>query len=106
MKVSVPHTRPRLEVVQILDQPLGTLFAGAVGGLQIADERRSWSESTMTFSFVGRIGFISIPLAGVMEVQETLVIVEVELPPMVNMFVGEEKVRAGLEREIRALVER
>ena len=106
MKVSVPHTRARQEVMEILDQPLGALFAGAVGGLEIADERRSWSESTMTFSFVGRVGIVSIPLAGVLEVQETMVIVEVALPPVVSMFVGEEKVRAGLVREVRALLER
>ena len=106
MKVSVTHARSTEEVVAILDQPLGALFAGAVGGLEIAEERRSWLGSTMTFSFIGRVGFISIPLSGIMDVRQTVVIVEVELPPVVSMFVGEEKVRAGLEKELRALVVR
>ena len=106
MTVHVTHSKPKQQVVEILDQPLSVLFAGAVDGLEIVDERRTWTDTTMAFSFTGRVGFISIPLSGAMDVQETLVVVDVELPPMVKMFIGEEKVRAGLEKEILTLMAR
>ena len=106
MTVNVTHSKQKSQVVEILDRPLSALFAGVISGFEIAEELRTWNESVMTFSFIGRVGFISIPLAGTMDVRETLVIVDVDLPPVVKMFVGEDKVKAGLEKEILALITR
>ena len=106
MRVHVSHFRDRQTVASILDQPLKVLFAEAVNGLEIADERRVWTDFTMAFSFIGRVGFISVPVSGEMEVAQEAVIVTVELPPVVRMLVGEDKVRAGLQKEILALITR
>lgn len=104
MTVHVTHSRQKEAVVEILDQPLKVLFADAVQGLEIVDERRVWTESTMAFSFTGRVGFISLPVSGEMEIAEEAVIVTVELPPAVRILVGEDKIRAGLKKEILALI--
>jgi hypothetical protein len=104
MKVTVAHTRKREEVVVILDRAIDELFAGLIDGLQIIDERRTWQDSVMSFSFTGRVGFISVPLAGAIAVEDALVAIDFDLPPTVRMFLGEEKVRKGLEQHMRALV--
>jgi len=106
MKVHVSHSREKQTVAGILDQPLKVLFAQAVNGLEIADERRVWTDFTMAFSFIGRVGFISLPVSGEMEIVEEAVIVTVELPPVVKMLVGEDRIRAGLQKEILALITR
>jgi hypothetical protein len=106
MRVSVPHSREKADVVRILGKPLSVLFAGAVDGLVIADERREWNNSTMSFSCVGKVGFISLPLSGSMYVFERVLAVEIELPAAVKLLIGEEKVRAGLAEELSALLQK
>jgi hypothetical protein len=106
MRVSVPHSREKSDVVRILGKPLSVLFAGAVDGLEIADERKTWDDSTMSFSCVGKVGFIALPLSGTMQVLERVLAVDIELPAAVKMLIGEEQVRQGLEAELSALLAR
>jgi len=58
----------------------------------------------MTFSCTGKVGFISVPLAATVAVDDTNVTVECELPAMVKNFVGEDKVRGIVEENVRKMV--
>lgn len=104
MILIVPHYKTREEAMARIAAD-EDLFAGAAGGsVQILDQRREWQGSTMAYSFVGRLGFISVPMSGTVEVDDVNVTVRSELPPMVVSFIGEEKVAAGIEKQLRRVL--
>jgi hypothetical protein len=104
MILVVPHRRTREEAVARIAAD-EDLFAGAAGGsVQIVDQQKEWRGSSMAFSFVGRVGFISVPVSGTLKVDDVNVTVTSELPPMVKNFVGEEKVAAGIEKQLRRVL--
>ncbi|MES1257592.1 MAG: hypothetical protein ABUS51_04145 [Acidobacteriota bacterium] len=105
MTVIIPHHKTKQEVVRTIDQAADGLFAnGAGGSVQLVDPKKQWVDSTMSFSLTGRMGFISVPLAGTVAVDDVNVVVECELPPMIRNFVGETKVRSGIEQKMKEIV--
>jgi hypothetical protein len=58
----------------------------------------------MDFSLTARLGFISLPISGNVVVDEVNVTVHCELPALVKTFVGEDKIRAGVERKVRGML--
>jgi hypothetical protein len=105
MKVVVPHGSTQQAIVPVMDQALDHLF-GAAGSssIQILDQKKIWDGSVMIFSFTGKLGFIVMPLAGTLAVDTTDVTVEVELPPLLKTFVGEEKVRSIVDENVRRMI--
>lgn len=107
MTVVVPHHSTQQATVESLDSAADKLLAGAQSGsVKIVDPKKSWAGPVMSFSLTGKVGFLSVPLAGTVTVDDTNVTVECELPSMVKNFVGEEKARATVEDQIRRLCAR
>lgn len=106
MTVIIPHHKTKQEVTGMIDKAAGDLFAHGVGAaVQIVDPKKEWSDSTMKFSLTGRMGFISVPLSGTIAVDDVNVTVTCDLPPMLKNFVGEAKVRAGIEQKMKEIVQ-
>jgi hypothetical protein len=96
MKVIVPHRTTVEKAILIVDRSADDLFAGAAGGaVELADRRKDWNGPLMDFSLTARVGFISL----------INVTVHCELPALVKTFVGEEKIRAGVERKVRGMLQ-
>jgi hypothetical protein len=105
MKVVVAHHSTEQAVKATVDQGVDQLLAGAGGtSVKIVDQKKSWEGSVMTFSCTGKVGFISVPLAATVTVDDTNVTVDCDLPPMVKNFVGEDKVRAIVEENVRKMI--
>jgi len=106
MTVVTPHHSTEQATISVLDKAADQLLAG--GGnknVEIVEQKKSWDGSVMSFSFTGKVGFISVPMAGTVAVDETNVTVECELPSLVKNFMGEAKIQAMVEEKIRALVQ-
>jgi hypothetical protein len=105
MKVVVAHHSTEQAVKAVVDQGVDQLLAGAGGkSVQIVDQKKSWDGPVMTFSCTGKVGFISVPLAATVTVDDTNVTVDCDLPPMVKNFVGEEKVSGIVEENVRKMI--
>lgn len=105
MIVIVPHYTTVEEAILIVDRSANDLFAGAAGGtVELVDRRQSWNGPLMDFSLTARVGFISLPISGNVAIDEINVTVRCELPALVKTFVGEEKIRAGVERKVRGML--
>jgi hypothetical protein len=105
MTLIIPHHRTQQEAIGIIDRGAADLFAGVAGGLvEIVDQKKEWNGPTMSFSFTGRVGFISVPLAGSIVVDDRNVTVYCELPAMVKNFLGEDKVGSGIEEKMKGLL--
>jgi hypothetical protein len=88
-----------------MDRCLDHLLGGIGGSnVEILDKEKTWSGSSMRFSFTGKVGYISVPLTGTIEVEEANVIVDIDLPPVVKSFLGEDKIRRIVETNVREML--
>jgi hypothetical protein len=105
MTVVVPHGSTREKAIATMDRVVDQLLTGAGGSsFQVTNKQQSWNGSVMSFSFVGKLGFVSLPIAGTVAVDDVNVTVNIDLPPVVKSFVGEEKVRAIVDENVRAML--
>jgi len=105
MTIIIPHGTTAEKAIAIVDDSANTLFESTAGPhVQLTDKTRSWNGPTMDFSVTARVGFIAVPISGTIVVDATNVTVNCQLPALVNQFIGEEKVRAGLDRRVRAML--
>ncbi len=80
MRVTVSHTQPVHEVVQAVDRSFDDLFRGMAGfSLQITNEQRRWDGQVMTFSFRAKMGLLSTPIKGTVEVTSRDITVDADL---------------------------
>jgi len=106
MKITISHRKTQAEVIQLIDKGAEGLFAGAAGpSVDIEDQKKEWVGNVMHFSFVGKVGFIELPLSGTIEVGDNSVVVECELPSMVDKFIGAGKVGSTIEKKMQLLLE-
>ncbi len=105
MTVVVPHNSTREKTIPLMDRAVDQILAGAGGSsFQVTEKQQSWNGSVMAFSFVGKLGFVSLPVAGTLAVDDVNVTVNIDLPPVVKSFVGEEKVRAIVAENVREML--
>jgi len=105
VKVIVPHYTTVEEAIVIVDRSADDLFQGAGGGaVELLERKRGWKGPSMDFSLIARLGFISLPIAGIVVIDEVNVTVHCELPALVKTFVGEDKIRASVERKVRGML--
>ncbi|MDP9171724.1 MAG: polyhydroxyalkanoic acid system family protein [Acidobacteriota bacterium] len=105
MTIIVPHHKSKKEVIGIIDKGADELFASAGGGgVQIVDQQKVWNESIMSFSFKGRMGFVSVPLSGTVDVDDQNVTINCDLPPMLKNFIGEAKVQSAVSQKVKGLI--
>lgn len=107
MIVIVPHYTTVEEAIVIVDKSADHLFDNAAGGsVELAERKKGWNGPTMDFSLTARVGFISLPISGVVVVDEVNVTVHCELPTLVKTFVGEDRIRSGVEKKVRGMLEK
>lgn len=80
MRITVSHTRPKEEVMKAIDRSFDDLFRNiGMVPLQFVDERRNWQGSMLNFSISAKMGLVSTPIRGTIEVTDRDVIIEVNL---------------------------
>jgi hypothetical protein len=105
MTIIIPHGTTAEKAIATVDNSANSLFESTAGPyVQLVDKKRSWNGPTMDFSVTAKVGFISVPISGTLMVDSINVTVNCQLPALVNQFIGEEKIRAGLDRRVRAML--
>jgi hypothetical protein len=106
MRVQAEHTCGRAAARQRLDRIADRLLADAGGKVEVKDVRREWAGDRLVFSFVAARGFFSTTIKGHVDVEDQLATLDAEIPPLVAAFVGEDRIRETLQRELeRTLAE-
>jgi hypothetical protein len=104
MRVTVSHNQPKQEVVQAVDRSFDDLFRGiGLIPLRITNEKRSWSGTTLAFSFDARMGLLSAPIAGMVEVTEKEVAITVDFG-WLERFFPVKQAGPALQSKIRGLL--
>jgi hypothetical protein len=105
VKIIVPHNTTVEDAIAIVDRSADKLFDGATdGAVELAERKKGWRGPLMEFSLVARVGFIALPISGMVVVDEVYVTVHCELPALVKTFVGEDKIKASVERKVRGML--
>jgi hypothetical protein len=106
MRVTVSHNKNPQEVIRSVDRGFDEIFKGMpMGPIQITDEQRTWVGSTLNFSFNANAGFMKIPVKGIVQVEETQVTIDVDLPSFISQFFPEEKIKTVLQDRVRGLLQ-
>ena len=79
MRIMVSHNRRKEEVMQSVDRSFNDLFQGIGGPIKLAEERRSWQGNTLTFSLTAKMGWISTPINGTIEVTDQDITIDADL---------------------------
>jgi hypothetical protein len=104
MRITVSHTQPKQEVKAAVDRSFDDLFRG-VGGipLQLVNQQREWNGDTLNFSFSAKVGFLSAPIRGTVEVTERDITVDADLGLLEKLFPAG-PTRSEIESRVRGLL--
>ena len=104
MRVTIPHNKPKEEVIQTVDRSIDDLLKEATAlPVKIADPQRGWKGSTMTFSLVAKMGFMSTPIKGTVDVTDKDITIDVDLG-MLERLIPAEKTKELIGTRVRGLL--
>jgi hypothetical protein len=87
MRVTISHTRPKEEVIRTVERSFDDLFKGVgVLPVQLVQEHRSWQGSTLTFALTAKMGFMSTPIKGTVDVTDRDLTIDVDLGILERMI--------------------
>jgi Putative polyhydroxyalkanoic acid system protein (PHA_gran_rgn) len=104
MRVIVPHSKSREDVIQTIDRSLNDLFqqSGTLP-VRLVEQQRSWQGSTLTFSLAAKMGIVSTPIKGTVEVTDRDVTIDVDLG-MFERMISAEKARGLVASRVQRLL--
>ena len=104
MRVTVSHKKAKDEVVRSVDRAFDDLFRGMSGvPIQIVQEKKVWSGSILTFALSAKMGFLSTPITGTVEVTDRDVTIDADLG-LLERLVPAAQAKSALETRVRGLL--
>jgi hypothetical protein len=104
MRVTVSHNRRKEEIMRSADRSFEDLFRGfGAVPIQIANESRRWTGSRMDFSFDAKMGFVSTPIKGFVDITDKDVTVDADLG-WLERLISPKKAQAALQGRVKALL--
>ena len=103
MRITIAHNKRKQEVVDSIDRGFDDVFRMEGLPLKIVLEQKNWQGSTMTFALSAKMGFMSSPISGTIDVTDRDVTIDADLG-MFERFVSEEKVREVLGTKFKGLL--
>jgi hypothetical protein len=103
MRITIAHKKPKQEVVDSIDRGFDDVFKMDGLPVKLVLEQKSWQGSTMTFALSAKLGFMSSPIKGTIDVTDRDVTIDADLG-MFEQFVSEDKVRGALATKFKGLL--
>jgi hypothetical protein len=104
MRITISHNRPKADVIKSVDRSFDDMFQGVEGiPVKLVVQQKSWQGSTLSFSLTAKLGLLSTPIKGTVEVTDTDLTVDADLG-MLNRFVSESTAREMLGSRIKGLL--
>ena len=103
MRITIAHSKSKQEVVDSIDRGFDDVFRMEGLPVKLVMEQKSWQGSTMTFALNAKIGFMSSPIKGTIDVTDRDVTIDADLG-MFERFVSEDKAREVLSTRFKGLL--
>lgn len=78
MRITVSHNKSKEEVMQSVDRAFNDLFKASLP-VKLVEKQRSWQGSTLTFALSARMGLLSTPIKGFVDVTDTDITIDADL---------------------------
>jgi len=104
MRITISHDRAKAEVIESVDRSFNEMFQGDVGlPVRLVVEKKSWQGSVLSFALTAKMGLLSTPIKGTVEVTDHDLTLEVDLG-VLNRLVSEKTVREVIGDRIKGLL--
>ena len=104
MRITISHNRPPEELKQAVDRSLDDVFKSIlVLPVQLLQEQRAWQGNRLDFSLTAKMGAVSTPIKGIIEITDSDITVDVNLG-ILERLVPASKVREALGNRIKGLL--
>jgi hypothetical protein len=104
MRITISHDRTKTEVIASVDRSFNEMFQGAAGlPVRLVVERKSWQGSVLSFALTARMGLVSTPIKGTVEVTDHDLTLDVDLG-LLNRLVSEKTAREVIGNRIKGLL--
>jgi hypothetical protein len=104
MRIAISHKRSKAEIIEAVDRSFNEMFQGAAGlPVRLVVKQRSWQGSTLSFSLTAKMGLLSTPITGTVEVTDRDVIVDADLG-LLNRLVPEKTAREMIGNRIKGIL--
>jgi hypothetical protein len=104
MRITISHDRTKQEVMDSIDRSFDEMFQGAAGlPVRLAVQQKTWQGSTLTFALTAKMGFMSTPIKGTIEVADHELTVDADLG-MLNNFISEKSAGEMIGSRIKGLL--
>lgn len=101
MRITVSHNRTPEELKQAVDRSLDDVFKGVmVLPVQLLQEQRVWNGNRLDFSLVAKMGVVSTPIKGTVEITDRDITIDVNLGIM-ERLIPTSKVREAFRERIK-----
>jgi Putative polyhydroxyalkanoic acid system protein (PHA_gran_rgn) len=104
MRITVSHNKPKEEVIQTVDRSFTALFQAPEVPVKLLTSDRTWKGSTMSFSLTAKLGFLSTPIKGTVEVTDREIIIDADLGVLERMMPAD-KARDLISSRVRGLLQ-
>jgi hypothetical protein len=104
MRITITHNRSKAEIIESVDRSFNEIFQGVPGlPVKLIVEQKSWQGSVLSFSLTAKLGLVSIPVKGTVEVTDHDLTVDADLG-LLNRLVPEQTVREVIGSRIKGLL--
>ena len=104
MRITISHDRAKAEVIESVDRSFNEMFQGVAGlPVRLVVENKSWQGSVLSFALTAKMGLLSTPIKGTVEVTDHDLTLDVDLG-LLNRLVSEKTVREAIGNRIKGLL--
>jgi hypothetical protein len=103
MRITVSHNRTKEEVIQSVDRSFNDLFQVGAIPVRLVQEHKSWQGSTLSFALTAKMGLLSTPIKGTVEVTDHDITVDADLGILERMIPAK-KAQEVLTDHVRGLL--
>lgn len=104
MRITVSHNSSKAEMMKHVDRSFDEMSKGDPGlPVRLVMKEKSWQGSTLTFAFSAKMGIISTPIKGTVEVTDHDITVDADLG-MLNRLVPEKTAREMFTSKIKGFL--
>lgn len=104
MRITISHNRSKAQIIESVDRSFNEMFQGIAGlPVRLVLEQKSWQGSILSFSLTAKLGLLSTPIKGTVEVTDQDVTVDADLG-LLNRIVSEKNAREMIGNRIKGLL--
>lgn len=104
MRITVSHNKGKEEAIRSVDRSFDDLFRWSSAiPVQIVNEQKTWTGSTLTFALRAKMGVVSTPVKGTILVTERDLTIEADFGLLEKLLSGPPG-RQAIEGKIRGLL--